>query len=184
VGVSELASLWPVGVVVVIVGGVVVAFLHCAVAEGVMRLAAWVLTPDPVERAERVEEWSRILEDAAANERPAHAATFLWQAVRHLPDRRRSKQPERAVPERTVRAFGAQFSSDVVTVRIIRKGMTKAELVNPENVWVGSVWAAERLIAKAPDDVVSVLITEADPVGRRNLLNYRPSTAPDPARDT
>jgi hypothetical protein len=54
-------------------------------AEAVMRLAAWICTPSPAQRAERVEAWRRILKDAARKERPAHATSFLWMAVRPLP---------------------------------------------------------------------------------------------------
>jgi hypothetical protein len=92
---TELAGMWPIGVLVVVLGSVILAFLHCAVAEAVMRFAAWVETPDREERAVRVEAWRRVLEDAAPRERPAHAASFLWVAVRHLPARRRFRpEPE------------------------------------------------------------------------------------------
>jgi hypothetical protein len=92
VDLSDVVKMWPISVLALVVGSVVLAFLNCAVAEVVMRLAAWIFTPDPGTRAVHVEAWRRMLEDATPRERPAHAASFLWIAVCHLPARRHYRQ--------------------------------------------------------------------------------------------
>jgi hypothetical protein len=122
VGVSNLIGWWPLGIVVLVLGSVVVAFVHCAVAEAVMRLAAWIYTPNPAERGERVEAWRRVLEEATPKERPQHAASFLWMAVRHLPARR-PYRPSQPSPTSTL-AFEYRLSrsaSGEFWLRVIRR---------------------------------------------------------------
>jgi hypothetical protein len=80
-----LINLWPIGLIVLAVGGVLLALVNCAVADVVVHLAAWIYSADPKKRVEKVEEWTRVVADMKPGERPAHAASFLWLGLRRLP---------------------------------------------------------------------------------------------------
>lgn len=76
---------WPLTVPVAVLGTVVLALSQCAVADVVVRLAAWMCGRDCEQHSRKREEWLRHLEDMRPSERPAHAASLLWLAVRSIP---------------------------------------------------------------------------------------------------
>lgn len=82
-----LVRWWPLGLLLALFGVVTLALAQCAIAEVVVRSAAWLYTPDAGERARKQEEWLRILDDMRPAERPGHAGSLLWVALRRLPSR-------------------------------------------------------------------------------------------------
>jgi hypothetical protein len=111
---------------ILVAASVAVPFMHCAVADAVLHLAAWIYCAHPAERAEQVEAWSRVLEEATPRERAAHAASFLWMAVRHLPSRRRYLR----APDDYVATVIFDDTRDQIIVDIIRPdGSPPEELV-------------------------------------------------------
>lgn len=70
---------------VAVLGTVVLGLSQCAVAEVVVRLAAWMCSRDCQQRCRKREEWLCHLEDMRPSERPAHAASLLWLALRSIP---------------------------------------------------------------------------------------------------
>jgi hypothetical protein len=81
----EISHWWPVGLVGVAVGGVLLACTQCAVAEVVVRVAAYWSSPDPVVRRANCEEWLRLTKDMRPRERQEHAGTLLWLALKRAP---------------------------------------------------------------------------------------------------
>lgn len=82
---TTIGRLWPVALVLAVLGGVALALTRCAVAEVVARCAVYLYTFDAAHRDRRREEWLRILDDMTPAERPAHAGSLLWAALRRLP---------------------------------------------------------------------------------------------------
>lgn len=80
-----IARLWPIAVVLGACGAVFTAFTRCAVSDWVVRLAARLYSLDPEVQGEKLEEWRRDIEEMAPAERPEHAGSLLWLAVRRLP---------------------------------------------------------------------------------------------------
>lgn len=76
---------WPLAVPVAVLGTVFLALSQCAVADVVVRFAAWMCSRNCEHRSRKREEWLCHLEDMRPSERPAHAASLLWLALRSIP---------------------------------------------------------------------------------------------------
>jgi DNA-binding transcriptional MerR regulator len=94
VGVTHWLLLAPLGAIALVVGG----FMNSAVAEAVIAVAARLYSADPQVRAEKQEEWLRLVRDMNPIERPAHAGSLLWRGVQ----RRMQRRAGTVVPEQPV----------------------------------------------------------------------------------
>ncbi len=82
---TTIGRWWPVALVLAVLWTITLALTRCAVAEIVARCAVYLYTFDAAQRDRKREEWLRILEDMTPAERPAHAGSLLWAALRRLP---------------------------------------------------------------------------------------------------
>jgi hypothetical protein len=79
-------SLTGAALVLAAVGGsVLLAFTQCAVADLVVRIAAWLCGSSVRVRLEKREEWLGLMRDLKPSERPVHAASLLWAGAAAFP---------------------------------------------------------------------------------------------------
>ena len=73
--------LYPLLIVIAVLGTAILAFTQCAIAELVLKLAVWLWSPDGRIRADRLDEWTDVLRAMKPKERPAHAGSLLWEGI-------------------------------------------------------------------------------------------------------
>lgn len=82
---DDLRTLWPLALGGTVVCGIIVALAQCAIAEVVVRIAVRLYTRDLDQRSAKREEWIGVIEDMTPTERPGHAASLLWLAIKKFP---------------------------------------------------------------------------------------------------
>lgn len=82
---TRVLHWWPIGVLVLLGAGVLLAAARCAVAEVFVRLSAFLYSADPTERAAKLSEWLALIERMSPAQRQENAGSWLWLALKRAP---------------------------------------------------------------------------------------------------